>query len=175
MQRNNKPVGQPILADWLRTMPSLENEWQFFTVAMKRPLGPKVLKWNTLTMNGLVVIEGLYNGPYGQRMRASVDAVVALGKAEQLECEFTNHSSFKAWHDQAWFADEGPVAFRTYMASSFTQPHFNRTAHAALVTDTVTALPADAINMMFGVQLGGKVSQPDGRRFGQHSRLYRLS
>ena len=113
-------------------------------------------------MNGLLIVEGLYNGPYDQAMFDSVKAVLELGKADQLKCEFTNHTSFKAWHDKSWFASEGPILFRTYMASSFAQPHFNRTAHAQLVIDTVTALPLDAINMMFGVQLGGKVSQPDG-------------
>ena len=44
------------------------------------------------------------------------------------------------------------------MANSFAQPQFDAKAHAKLLTDTVTALPLDAVNMMFGVQLGGKVS-----------------
>ena len=44
------------------------------------------------------------------------------------------------------------------MANSFAQPHFDAKAHAKLLTDTVTALPLNAVNMMFGVQLGGKVS-----------------
>jgi len=41
-----------------------------------------------------------------------------------------------------------------------TQPSFDPSAHAKLLTDTVTALPGDAINMMFGVQLGGQVAHP---------------
>lgn len=162
LTHNSARVGEPILAKWMEIMPGLPNEWTFYTMGMKRPLGPKVSKWNELTMNGLLVVEGLYNGPYDQTMLESVQDLVDLGRGEQLKCEFTNHTSFKAWHDQSWFASEGPIKFRTYMASSFAQPHFDLTAHAKLVTDTVTALPWDGINMMFGVQLGGKVSEPVG-------------
>ena len=96
-----------------------------------------------------------------QAMLDSAAPLLALGKAAQLKCAFTNFTSFAAWHSQAWFASEGPIPFRTFMASSFAQPGFNRTAHARLVTDTVLQLPFNAVNMMFGVQLGGKVSRPD--------------
>ena len=54
-------VGEPILEAWTHDiMPAMPNEWHFYTVAMKLPLGPKVPKFNPLTMNGLLVVEGLY-------------------------------------------------------------------------------------------------------------------
>lgn len=165
LERSGRRVGEPILAKWSGSvMPALPQSWQFFTVAMKRPLGPKVPKFNAFTMNGLLIVEGLYNGEWGDAMMASAKPVLDLGRDEQLKCDLKNYTSFKEWHDQAWFASEGPILFRTYMASSFVQPSFDPNAHAKLLTDTVTALPADAINMMFGVQLGGQVSHPAGGR-----------
>merc|ERR1719424_1854732 len=113
-------------------------------------------------MNGLLIVEGLYNGEWSDEMLQSIDPLLKLGKEEQLKCDFTNFSSFKDWHDQAWFADEGPIPFRTYMASSFAQPDFDAAKHAKLLTKTVMSLPLDAVNMMFGVQLGGRVSRPAG-------------
>jgi hypothetical protein len=47
------------------------------------------------------------------------------------------------------------------MASSFGAAGFDSAAHARLLVDTVVALPGNAVNMMFGVQLGGKVARPD--------------
>merc|ERR1712166_306504 len=108
------------------------------------------MQWNYVSMNGLLLVEGLYNGPYSEAL-SSAKAVLELGKADQLNCSLTNFTSFKKWHDQAWFADEGPIKFRTYMAGTFAQPDFDSTAHAKLVADTVVALPVDAVNMMFGV------------------------
>ena len=106
----------PILEAWAHDiMPALPDAWHFYTVAMKLPLGPKVPKFNPLTMNGLLVVEGLFNGAWGGAMLDSAAPLLALGKEEQLKCTFTNHSTFKAWHDQAWFADEGPIPFRTYV------------------------------------------------------------
>jgi len=160
MKHWGKTVGEPILAEWFKTvMPNLAEKWMTFTVAMKSPLGPKV-PWNYLSMDGLFVVEGLYNGPYSEALSSAKD-LLELGKEEQLKCSLTNFTSFKKWHDQAWFASEGPIPFRTYMAGTFAQPDFDSAAHAKLVADTVVALPIDAVNMMFGVQLGGKVSKPD--------------
>jgi hypothetical protein len=139
-------------------MPSLPKEWMFYTMGMRTPLGPHVPKFNYVTMNGLIIVEGLYNGPADQMLNSTA-GLMNLGKAYQLKCELANFTTFKSWHDQSWFASEGPIAFRTYMASSFAQPEFDHIAHAKLVTDTVTSLPLNAINMMFGVQLGGAVSQ----------------
>jgi len=155
-------VGESVLVDWhSRVMPSLPDAWQTYTVAMKTPLGPKVSGWNYLSMNGLLVVEGLHNGPWSQGMLDSVQELLELGKEHQLKCELANFSSFKQWHDQAWFATEGPIDYRVKLASSFAQPNFDHSAHAKLMVDTVTDLPLDAVNMMFGVQLGGKVSNPD--------------
>jgi len=163
VSHNKQRIGEPILAEWQRdVMPALADPWTFYTVVMKIPLGPTVTKFNPLTMNGLLIVEGLYNGAWSAKMLGGVEPLLQLGKDAQLKCDFTNHSSFKAWHDNAWFADEGPIAFRTYMASSFAQPNFDNHAHAKLLTDTVTSLPIGAINMMFGVQLGGVVSRPIG-------------
>lgn len=111
-------------------------------------------------MDGVFVLEGLYNGPFGPATLQSAQPVTALGADSQLMCSFQNHSSFKAWHDQAWFKDPGPVPLRSYMASSFAQPVFDSAGHAKLVTDAVTSLPGGAINTMFGVQTGGMVSRP---------------
>ena len=171
LKHSGKRVGEPILAEWLNTvMPELPDKWTFYTVAMRTPLGPQVSKFNYLTMNGLLIVEGLYNGAYDQEMidsiegstlsltliltpiltLDSIEGLRQLGKSDQLKCELKNYTTFKLWHDQAWFASEGPIAFRTYMASSFAQPNFDRIAHAKLVTDTVTALPINAINMFYG-------------------------
>lgn len=163
LSRNKQRVGESILAKWTKdVMPALPDKWHFYTVAMKRPLGPKVPKFKTFTMNGLLIVEGLYNGEWGSDMLDAAAPVLGLGRDEQLKCDFANFTSFKAWHDQAWFADEGPIKFRTFMASSFVGPNVDQAAHAKLLTDTVTSLPFTAINMMFGVQLGGKVSHPTG-------------
>jgi len=162
LSRGGKRAGQPIVADWHASiMPYLPKEWQFYNVAMKSPLGPKVPGWNYLTMNGVFIVEGLYNGAWSQGMLDSVEPLLQLGKEEQLKCDFSNFSSFHEWHSQAWFASEGPIDFRVQLASSFAQPNFDHEAHAKLMVDTVTALPANAVNMMFGVQLGGKVANPD--------------
>jgi FAD/FMN-containing dehydrogenase len=162
LSSGGKRVGEPIVADWhSRVMPALPDQWQTYTVAMKSPLGPKVPGWNYFTMNGLLVVEGLYNGPWSQNMLDSVKEVLDLGKEHQLKCELANFSSFNQWHDQAWFASEGPVDFRVTLASSFAQANFDHVGHSKLIVDTVMALPVDAVNMMFGVQLGGKVAKPD--------------
>lgn len=162
-------VGVPILETWTRDlMPSLPNEWTFFTAAMRSPLGPKAPGFNWLTMNGVLALEGLYNGEWNDEagsnmLHPSIEAVLRMGTQNgSLHCALANHTSFRAWHAQAWFADEGPISFRTYMASSFAQPGFDSTHHAKLVVDKVTQLPIDAINMMFAVQLGGKVSSLGG-------------
>lgn len=163
LNRDNQNVGEPIIAKWVKdVMPALPDTWHFYTIAMKQPLGVKVRKFKSRTMNGLLVLEGLFNGQWGKDMLDAAAPVLGLGPEEQLKCDFANHTSYKAWHDQAWFANEGPIPFRTFMASSFVQPNVDTAAHAKLLTETVTSLPKFAYNMMFGVQLGGKVSQPTG-------------
>lgn len=42
LSRTGARVGEPILAKWMDIMPGLPNEWTFYTMGMKRPLGPKV-------------------------------------------------------------------------------------------------------------------------------------
>lgn len=162
MVHHGNRVGESVIQDFhSKIMPALPNEWQTYSVAMKLPLGPSATGYNPLTMSGLFNVEGLYNGPWSQTMLNSIDDLLQLGKEEQLACTMKNFSSFKLWHDQAWFASEGPIDFRVKLASSFAQPNYDSQAHAKLVVDTIQALPVQAINMMFGVQLGGKVLNPD--------------
>jgi len=162
MSKKGASETESMIADWhSRVMPALPDEWQTYTVAMKGPYGPKAPGWSPLTMNGLFNVEGLYNGPWSDQMLTSIDDLLNLGKDQQLHCELTNFSSLKLWHDQAWFASEGPIDYRVKMASSFAQSNFDSQGHAKVMVDTVAALPATAINMMFGVQLGGKILKPD--------------
>lgn len=162
MSQSSQRVGESTIADWhSRVMPALPNEWQTYTVGMKSPLGPKAPGWNPFTMDGLFNVEGLYNGVWSDEMLKSIDDLLNLGKDHQLGCELKNFSSFNSWHAQAWFASEGPIDFRVKMASSFASPNFDSQAHAKLMVDSVLALPSVAINMMFGVQLGGKILAPD--------------
>lgn len=162
LRKNEESDMESMIADWhSRVMPALSDEWQTYTVMMKSSFGPKAPGFNPLTMNGLFNIEGLYNGPWSDQMLKSIDNLLNLGKDQQLSCELQNFSSFKLWHDQAWFASEGPIDFRVKMASSFAQPNFDSQEHAKVMVDTVVSLPSTAFNMMFGVQLGGKILKPD--------------
>jgi len=162
-KHSGKEVAEPLIAELMGSiLPKMPDEWMWYSAAMKTPLGPKGLGFNYLTMNGVFVIDGLYNGAWSPEMLASVAPVQALGKEEQLGCKLTNWTSFKGWHDKAWFSTEGPIAYRTYMASSFAQGGFDASGLANLMASTTIGLPETAVNMMFGVQLGGKVARPDG-------------
>eukprot|EP00756_Hemistasia_phaeocysticola_P018458 Hpha_TRINITY_DN15596_c3_g3::TRINITY_DN15596_c3_g3_i1::g.105298::m.105298 len=161
-KHSGRIVAEPLIAKFYESiLPKMPDEWMFYSAAMKTPLPAGVGGFNYLTMNGAFVVDGLYNGEYSPAMLDAVSDLLALGKDDQLKCDLKNWTSFKAWHAKAWFASEGPVLYRTYMASSFAQEGFDATGLAGLMSGTVTALPETSVSMMFGVQLGGKVARPD--------------
>jgi len=163
---NDLRVGEPILIDWLESIQhNLPDAWTFYTVSMKeapKGIAPFIAPgFDSKTMDGVLNLVGLYNGPWDQSMLDSVTRLMQLGQQEQLLCKLKNFTSFKKWHDQVWFASEGLTPYRSYMASYFTQPELNASELARVLIDAVIELPHGTVNMQYGVQLGGKISRPD--------------
>ena len=91
-------VGDTIVAEWDETLQSLPDEWMTYTVVQKRPLGPRVPKFDARKMDGVLVVEGLYNGAYTDQMLQSAEPILNLGKEHQLKVMTiaTHHSSLVA-------------------------------------------------------------------------------
>ena len=110
--------GVDVLSDWYSgVMSSLPKEWSFYTILLREPIPiqMRLPKYDSNTMKGVLSLEGLYNGVWSSEMLAAVKSITeGLSPSSQLDCSFTNHSSFKAWHDSRWFG-KVPLKTRNYM------------------------------------------------------------
>lgn len=145
-------------------MQGLPNEWTFFTVGLPAPIPFEMKdmeKYDSDTMQGLISLEGFYNGPHSDEMLASVAEVMAFQSENQIKCYTENHTSLLSWHESRWFGAV-PVPMRDYMATSFAQPGFNGTELAGVVHGVLSQLSANSLNSFFGIQAGGAASAVGG-------------
>jgi len=142
-------------------MPNLPNAWHFFTIIAPQPIPMemKIPSYDKDTMKGVLSLEGLYNGDYASAKAALAD-LEALSPSLQLDCSYSNHTDFLAWHSSRWFG-KTPVDMRSYMSTSLAQAGFD----AASLADTAIDAIINSSNMMstfFGIQTGGSVQNGGG-------------
>jgi FAD/FMN-containing dehydrogenase len=149
---------------WSGLMQALPDEWAFFTIGLPAPiknLMKDMEKYDSKTMQGLVSLEGVYNGEYSDAMLEAVAGVMAFQPENQIKCYTENFTSLLAWHESRWFGAV-PVPMRDTMATSFAQPGFNATALAGVVHGALSQLGPNSLDSFFGIQTGGQVSEVAG-------------
>ena len=104
---------------WSDIMPRLPNEWTFFSVLLPAPipLEQNIPEFDKNTMQGLLSLEGLFNGDFASAEASLSElGLLDLDKSRQMSCKFENHTSLKAWHESRWFG-KTPVPTRNYMST----------------------------------------------------------
>mmetsp|Transcript_41275 Transcript_41275/g.53254 ORF Transcript_41275/g.53254 Transcript_41275/m.53254 type:complete len:523 (+) Transcript_41275:55-1623(+) len=174
LAHNEAHPGQEVLDEWWSgIMSALPNEWMFFTIALPAPI-PLTIEpdnWDGSTMQGILSLEGVYNGDLWSNPDAinSVMPIVNLLPDEQLQCSFENHTGILEWHDTRWFGST-PVDMRDYMSTSFAQPGFDASGLSTLVTNKTLALSSTTMDSFFGIQTGGAVSTASSNAVGSNFR-----
>jgi hypothetical protein len=162
LKHNDETPGQEVLNEWWSNiMTTLPNEWGFFTISLPGPIPFTIYpdNWDGKTMQGILTLEGVYNGDLwsSEDGLSSIQPLLDLLPDEQLECSFSNYSGILEWHDTRWFG-KTPVDMRDYMATSFAQDSFDSLSLSQLVTNKTLGLSSTDMDSFFGIQTGGKVN-----------------
>ena len=81
------------------------------------PLEQNIPEFDKNTMQGLLSLEGLFNGDFASAEASLSElGLLDLDKSRQMSCKFENHTSLKAWHESRWFG-KTPVPTRNYMST----------------------------------------------------------
>ncbi|GMH85662.1 hypothetical protein TL16_g10301 [Triparma laevis f. inornata] len=144
---------------WSDVMPNLPNEWTFFSVLLPAPipLEQNIPEYDKNTMQGLLSLEGLFNGDYSSAVESlGLQGLLDLDVDRQMSCKFENHTSLKTWHDSRWFG-KTPVPTRNYMSTSFAQKNFDGKNLAKVAVNAILNTD-NTMSSFFGIQTGGAVN-----------------
>lgn len=164
-------VGLPVLDHYLNdVLDDLPPEW-FVALAVNSVPNPT---WDIArfyaadpTLQGVLLFQGVYSGEWGAAATESIAPLLQFHPEWQLQCELSNMTSFRAWHDTFLYR-ETPAWAREYMTSSFMQPDADRSALARQMTSAPLAPDSNAtatgpvIRSYFFLPLGHAVREGGG-------------